>query len=161
MKFAGADWSDAGYVYSGGVNFTHNVASGDPDSSSVLLWTRAQPTQTAAVDVPVCVSYAVYSSADLSGKVLSSGTAYTSYDVDFTVKVLASNLQPLTHYWYQFANCVNSSEVSPVGRAKTAADANASAESVGLQRFAVFSCSNLPFGFFNVRPPFLFYTASC
>ncbi|KZP00675.1 hypothetical protein CALVIDRAFT_594869 [Calocera viscosa TUFC12733] len=149
VKYAGADWSNAEYIYSGSVNFTHSVASGDPDDKSLLIWTRAEPTQIAAVDVPVCVSYAVYTTADASGTPVTSGTAYTSYDVDFTVKVEATGLNALSLYYYQFANCANSTEKSPIGRGRTAPGADTPVDQVGTQRFAVYSCSNLPFGFFN------------
>lgn len=151
VKYAGADWTNAEYIYAGSVNFTHSVASGDPDDKSLILWTRAAPTQVAAVDVPVCVSYAVYTSADASGTAVTSGTAYTSYDVDFTVKVEATGLNALSIYYYQFANCAKPAEKSPIGRGRTAPSADMDAEAVGTQRFAVYSCSNLPFGFFNVR----------
>ncbi len=39
----------------------HSVASGDPYDHSILLWTRAVGVQTAAVDVPICVTYEVFS----------------------------------------------------------------------------------------------------
>ncbi|EJU00869.1 hypothetical protein DACRYDRAFT_80307 [Dacryopinax primogenitus] len=149
VKFGGADWSNADYIYSGSVNFTHSVASGDPDGESFLIWTRAFPAQVAAVDVPVCVSYAVYTTPHASGPPVLKGTAYTSYDVDFTVKVEAKALYALSLYYYQFANCAKPEEKSPIGRGRTAPDANTPAEKVGTQRFAVYSCSNLPFGFFN------------
>lgn len=71
--------------------------------------------------VPVCVSYRVFKSADLSGNPVDSGSAYTSYDVDFTVKVEATNLKADTKYWYQFADCTNAATVSPVGITRTIA----------------------------------------
>lgn len=42
----------------------HSVASGDPYDHSVLLWTRAEPTAEAPVDIPVCVTYKVYTGQD-------------------------------------------------------------------------------------------------
>ena len=42
----------------------HSVASGDPYDYSVLLWTRAEPTAEAPVDIPVCVTYKVYTGQD-------------------------------------------------------------------------------------------------
>lgn len=91
------------------LNFTHGVASGDPYPNSVILWTRAAPmmdddksnvTVSGYVPLynhdvaeyvtvshnPVCVNYKVSSSSKMSDTVYS-GTAYTSSDIDYTVKV--------------------------------------------------------------------------
>lgn len=93
------------------LNFTHGVASGDPYPDSVILWTRISPTQdndksnvtvegTAPLyghetepyvkvsKAPVCVTYKIGTDKDLKN-VANSGTAYTSSDVDYTVKVSA------------------------------------------------------------------------
>jgi len=93
------------------LNFTHGIASGDPYSDSVILWTRVAP-MVASVDsnatvsgyvplynhgpvqnvttAPICVQYKVAKTADFR-EVESSGTAYTSSDVDYTVKVSSPN----------------------------------------------------------------------
>jgi alkaline phosphatase D len=92
------------------LNFTHGVASGDPYEDSVILWTRIAPigsdndksnvTVSGYVDLyshevddfvkaskaPVCVNWKISTGEDLKS-VADSGTAYTSSDVDFTVKV--------------------------------------------------------------------------
>ena len=107
------------------------MASGDPYEDSVILWTRAYPTDPARVDVPVCVKYAVYTDKSASGKAVSSGFAYTSYDVDFTVKVEAKGLSASTVYYYQFQNCAGS-EKSPVGRTRTAPPKDGKVDSVCL-----------------------------
>ncbi|KAH7035020.1 PhoD-like phosphatase-domain-containing protein [Microdochium trichocladiopsis] len=152
------------------LSFTHGVASGDPYPDSVILWTRVAPsTQSDASNVtvegnvpvynhdtqtyieanpyPICVDWAVFECADGSstGKSVSSGKAYTTSDIDYTVKVEAGGLQPFTTYNYQFTIC-DSDKKSPLGRTKTAPTADASVESVKL---AVFSCSNYPNGYFN------------
>lgn len=145
------------------LSFTHGVASGDPWPESVLLWTRIAPskesdasnvtvegtapmynhdTQT-YIDAsanPVCVDWAVYEDADgeSTGDSVSSGKAYTTSDIDFTVKVEACGLKPFTSYRYQFAVC-DSDKKSIIGRTKTAPAAEAEVEQVKL---AVFSCSN-------------------
>ena len=92
----------------------------DPFDSSVILWTRTVPksldgtTLLPDKSLPACVSYRVYTSA-LSGKPVSSGESFTSYDVDWTVKVEATGLKPDTMYFFQFADCTNVQTVSPVG----------------------------------------------
>ena len=98
---------------------------GDPLSDSVLLWTRAVPTNgVPEVDVPVCVSFTIHDNAELSGVPLDSGKGFTTYDVDFTVKFEAKNLKPDSRYWYQFADCANPKTVSPIGATRTLADPN-------------------------------------
>lgn len=93
---------------------------------------------------PVCVEWKVAKDEALE-HVESSGTAYTSSDIDYTVKVEAANLTAWTRYYYQFNIC-GSDKKSPLGRTKTTPHANNYVDKVGL---AVYSCSNFPFGFFN------------
>lgn len=89
--------------------FTHGVASGDPYADSVILWTRAAPTDdndksnvtvsgdvplfnhdtepyVEASDHPACVEWKIATDKCLS-HVVNSGVAYTSSDIDWTVKV--------------------------------------------------------------------------
>lgn len=73
--------------------------------------------------VPVCVAFKIGETADLTKKIVDSGEAFTSYDVDWTVKVEATGLQPDTKYFYQFSDCVTKS-TSPVGATRTIASAN-------------------------------------
>jgi alkaline phosphatase D len=102
------------------LNFTHGVASGDPYEDSVILWTRAAPSSdndksnvtvsgvvalydhdtdefVSKSSSPVCVDWKI-STADDFATVADSGTAYTSSDVDYTVKVEAKKLQAFTTY---------------------------------------------------------------
>ncbi|THH20670.1 hypothetical protein EW146_g707 [Bondarzewia mesenterica] len=122
--FYGADFSNSPFIWSGGLNFTHSVASGDPFDTSVLLWTRAVPMANGSAaqpdqSVPVCVSWEIFNSPSLSGRPVDSGEAFTSYDVDFTVKVEATGLKADTKYWYFFADCTNPSSISPTGATRT------------------------------------------
>ncbi|KAJ8468710.1 hypothetical protein ONZ51_g9467 [Trametes cubensis] len=115
--FYGGDFSASPWIYNGGINFTHSVASGDPFDDSVLLWTRAVPIGSSLPDqsIPVCVSFKIFNNERLSGRPVDSGEAFTSYDVDFTLKVEAKNLKPDTSYWFQFADCTNPKTTSPIG----------------------------------------------
>lgn len=153
------------------LNFTHGVASGDPYSDSVILWTRVAPSSSSdassvtvegpvplynhdtqtyieADPSPICVDWAVFpeGGGDGSTDAIASGKAYTTSDIDYTVKVEAAGLEPFTTYNYQFAIC-GSDVRSSVGRTKTAPSADADVPEV---KFAVFSCSNYPNGYFNV-----------
>ncbi|KAI0372865.1 hypothetical protein BV20DRAFT_990204 [Pilatotrama ljubarskyi] len=150
--FYGGDFSDSPYIYSGGVNFTHSVASGDPFHDSVLLWTRAVPLGLPDQSIPVCVSFKVFDNPELAGRPLASGDAFTSYDVDFTLKVEAKNLKPDTAYWYQFADCTNPANASPVGSTRTISSSDTPAHLVNGGKpltFAVFSCARYQDGYFN------------
>ncbi|KAH8882361.1 PhoD-like phosphatase [Thozetella sp. PMI_491] len=160
--YAASPWSPSQ------LNFTHGVASGDPYEDSVILWTRAAPTTdndrsnrtvsgyvdlythenddfVKASNATVCVEWKIATSKDLKSPV-DSGTAYTSSDIDFTIKVEAKKLKPLTTYYYQFNVC-NSNVSSVLGRTKTL-PAKEGKVPVPI-RLAVYSCSNYPFGFFN------------
>ncbi|KAG6903199.1 hypothetical protein C0995_002742 [Termitomyces sp. Mi166 len=130
---------------------------GDPFDTSVLLWTRAEAISPAGSDalpdqsVPVCVSYKISTSPDLSGEV-DTGSAFTSYDVDWTLKVEATGLKPDTKYYFGFADCTNSSTTSPIGTTRTLASANTPAQHVNGGKplsIAVFSCSQFQAGWFN------------
>lgn len=119
-----------------------DVASNKTVSGYVPLYNHG-PNQTVST-APVCVEFKVAKTSDFA-HVESSGRAYTSSDIDYTVKVEASNLTAWTRYYYQFNIC-DSDKKSPLGRTKTTPDENDYVSKVGL---AVYSCSNFPFGFFN------------
>ncbi|KAI5834905.1 hypothetical protein K523DRAFT_292741 [Schizophyllum commune Tattone D] len=153
--FYGGDFSNSPYVWNGGINFTHSVASGDPYGTSVLLWTRAAPSSEASAQpdqsVPLCVSYKISAQPDLSSP-LDSGSAFTSYDVDFTVKVEATGLPPDSVLYYQFADCTDEGSVSPLGRTRTLPSPDEPADSVNggdPLTLAVYSCSQYQNGYFN------------
>lgn len=76
---------------------------------------------------------------------MSEGRAYTTSDIDYTVKVEAKGLAPFTTYYYRFNVC-GSSNQSPIGRTKTSPTEDDDTTQLGL---AVFSCSNYPTGYFN------------
>jgi alkaline phosphatase D len=115
--------------------FPHGVASGDPLTDRVIVWTRV--FAHSAVDV----SWRVATDPALS-KIVASGTTRTSDVRDFTVKVDVGGLSASTTYYYAFSV---GRELSPVGRTRTLP-----ADGVGRLRLAVVSCSNYPYGFFNV-----------
>jgi alkaline phosphatase D len=122
------------------VVFSHGVASGDPLSDRVILWTRVLAQDSADVrDVPV--SWEVASDAAFAS-IVATGSASARASSDFCVKVDATGLQAGVRYWYRFKAYA---ATSTVGRAKTLPTAN-----VAQVRLAVFSCANYPTGYFNV-----------
>ncbi|KAJ3888700.1 PhoD-like phosphatase-domain-containing protein [Lentinula edodes] len=135
--FYGGDFSNSPTIWKGGLNFTHSdYEQGDPFNTSVLLWTRAVPvspsntTQLPDQSVPACLSFAISTSPDLQGEPIDTGEAFTSYDVDWTLKVEATGLTPDTKYFFQFSDCTNSSSVSPVGTTRTLPSPDTPAEEV-------------------------------
>jgi len=116
--------------------FAHGVASGDPLTDRVILWTRVT-TANAAADV----NWKLATDPGLN-KVVASGAVRTGAARDFTVKVDAGGLDGATTYFYAFESL---GERSPIGRTRTLP-----ADHVERLRLAVVSCANYPDGFFNV-----------
>jgi alkaline phosphatase D len=126
-----------------GVEFREGVASGDPLADRVVLWTRLTVPDRWANSIGALVKFQVAADADF-GKVAAWGLTWSNNNVDWTVKVDVSGLKPNTRYFYRFV--VNGVSVSPVGVTRTLPASTADVEQL---KVAVFSCSNLPFGFFN------------
>ena len=118
--------------------FTHSVASGEPASDAMLLWTRYIPAGDESV-VRLQVELALDPGF---AKVVAGGSVRTGAYRDWTAKVTVDGLKPGTVYWYRFI--APNGDKSPVGRTKTLPVGPAAR--FGL---AVFSCSNLPYGLFN------------
>ena len=115
--------------------FRHGVASGDPDTESVVIWTRILP------DAGITeVGWVVARDENMQG-ILASGISSTSAARDWTVKVLVGNLLPGQVCYYQFSAA---GERSPIGRTRTLAEGHL--DKVGI---ALASCSNYAFGHFN------------
>jgi alkaline phosphatase D len=122
----------------GAKGFTHNVASGEPTSDSMLLWTRYVPAM--GVD-EVGLQVEVALDRDFT-RVVSGGSVRTGAYRDWTVKLTVGGLQPGTTYWYRFV--APDGGKSPLGRTKTLPVGDVDRFGLGL-----FSCSNLPMGWFN------------
>ncbi len=118
--------------------FAHGVASGDPLTDRVVIWTRVTPAP-AGVRRGVRVRWEVRTEAP-TPVVVRSGVVTASADRDFTVKVDVRGLLPGRTYLYRFDA---GGDVSPIGRTLTLpADPPR-------MRLAVVSCSNYPAGYFN------------
>lgn len=119
--------------------FKHGVASGDPLHDRVILWTRISLGLSNQKTVPVHWRIAREPEFDT---VVNEGMTFASDIQDFTVKIDAEGLQAGTTYYYQF-HALGAD--SPVGRTRTLAIGH-----VDKLRIAFTSCSNFPFGYFNV-----------
>jgi alkaline phosphatase D len=123
--------------YPGTVEFRHGVASGDPLSDRVIIWTRVTPGD----EGPIPVNWEIASDSSFAD-ILNSGAFTTDAERDYTVKVDVDNLQSYRSYYYRFF--VNDT-YSVIGRMKTAPVA----DMADRLRFAVVACSNFTFGYFN------------
>ncbi|MFM9829377.1 MAG: alkaline phosphatase D family protein [Sphingomonas sp.] len=117
--------------------FTHAVASGEPGADSVLLWTRYVPTSGDSAHLRAEIS-----ETEDFAKVVSGGVQITGPWRDWTAKITVDGLTPGKAYHFRFV--APDGSFSPVGRTKTLPQGP-----VASFRVAIFSCSNLPFGYFN------------
>lgn len=138
--------------------FYHGVASGDPLSDRVIIWTRitlpfdeitgSQSINIDSInniapilfDTTVTVSWQMATDMAFSN-IVQQGSATTDSSVDYCVKVDVTGLQPDTWYYYRFSN---NGIYSITGRTHTAPVGD-----VDSLRFAIFSCSDYQTGFFN------------
>ncbi len=117
--------------------FTHGVASGEPRQKSVMLWTRFVPDSGDRARL----SWQVSATEDFA-RVSREGEVFAAGEHDHTVKPVAEGLEPGRWYFYRFRAA--DGRFSPVGRTRTLPDGP-----TGLFRIALFSCSNIGFGWFN------------
>ena len=97
--------------------YPEGVASGDPDPSSVILWTR-RPFESGGRRV-LTVEVA---EDDAFRRVVAKASAPVSAESDWTTRVLVGHLKPARVYWYRFTD--GEGNGSRVGRTITAPLAN-------------------------------------
>lgn len=114
--------------------FRHGIASGDPDATSVVLWTRVSSAS------PVIVECQVARDVGFHDIVWSASTPVNA-DRDYTVKLVASRLIPGARYFYRFRV---GNDASPIGQTRTLPVGKL--DRLGI---ALASCSNYAFGHFN------------
>lgn len=115
--------------------FTSGVASGEPSAASVLLWTRfVAPGETR-------LRWEVAEASDFA-RVVAGGDAAAAPERDFCAKAVARGLAPGRWYYYRFVAADGT--ISDVGRTRTLPRGKTERF-----RMAVFSCSNIGFGWFN------------
>lgn len=115
--------------------FTHGVASGEPGANSVLLWTRYAGTR------PTRLRFEMSEGADFA-RIADGGQVVAEPGRDWCAKAVANGLKPGTWYHYRFV--APDGTMSAVGRTRTLPEGR-----TDRFRMAVFSCSNLGFGYFN------------
>src|SRR4051812_6686689 len=93
--------------------YPEGVASGDPESGSIVLWTR-HPT---ADGRDAMLNAEVATDRDFH-HVIAKARAPALAVSDWTCRVLVAGLQPRTVYWYRFTD--SSGQGSRIGRTITA-----------------------------------------
>jgi len=125
--------------------FSLGVASGDPDPSGFVLWTRLAPKPLEGGGMPredVRVEWQVATDEGF-WNVAASGEAAAKHELGHSVHVEVSGLEPERWYHYRFRA---GSEISQAGRAKTAPPAGKTADRV---RFAFASCQHYETGYYT------------
>ncbi|WP_162895006.1 alkaline phosphatase D family protein [Rhizobium terrae] len=128
-----------------GAGFPFSVASGDPTSDAVVLWTRlarAVDDLTPVAAGPVEVEWIVASDEKMSD-VVRRGIGIARPEFGHSVHVDVEGLQPDRSYWYAFRL---GGEISPVGRTRTLPSALAPHSRF---RFNVVSCQHWENGYFD------------
>lgn len=126
--------------------FSLGVASGDPTSTGVVLWTRLapKPLEPAGGLPPEQIDVRWEIGTDESMKeVVLRGTAVATPQLGHSVHVEVEGLQPDRWYWYRFRA---GDAQSPVGRTRTMPVATATPEKL---RFAFASCQHYEQGLFT------------
>src|SRR5690348_3456590 len=100
-------WREARNLYPEG------VASGDPDSNSVILWTR-RPFESGGRQLLTLE----VASDEAFRKVIAEAPAPVSAESDWTTRVLVGGLKPSRTYWYRFTDPDGNG--SRIGRTRTA-----------------------------------------
>ena len=116
--------------------FRHGVASGDPDATGVVLWTRVTTDTPGEIELVCELAH----DPDFA-RVFRRIPTTTGPEQDYTAKLLAEGLEPGGTLYYRFRL---GEAVSPVGRARTLPQGPL--DRLGI---ALASCSNYAFGFFN------------
>jgi alkaline phosphatase D len=117
--------------------FALGVASGMPDTTSVVLWTRIMGTDGRSVQR---VRWELADDAAFA-RIVRSGTALARPEDAYSVHVEADQLSPGRWYFYRF---MVGDVVSPAGRTRTMPAGDA-----GTFRFGLGSCQNYQHGYFS------------
>ncbi len=115
--------------------FTHAVASGEPSASSVLLWTRYVGSGDTRLTCEISRSMDFRETVG-GGEVIASAAS------DYCVKITVGGLPADSWLYYRFI--APNGDISAIGRTRTLPKNDIAQFGIGL-----FSCSNLPFGWFN------------
>jgi alkaline phosphatase D len=118
--------------------FYHGVASGDPLSDCVIIWTRLSDYVGASVPV----SWQMATDTNFAN-IVNSGNANADSVNDYCVKVDVTGLLPNTYYYYRFQK---DNRNSLIGRTHTLPVGD-----IDSVRFALMSCQSYEAGYYNAH----------
>ena len=116
--------------------FYHGVASGDPLTDRVIIWTRVTPNRNHDIDVNWMISNDV-----LFKNIIKSGKVIASNRHDYTVKIDVVGLLTDTRYYYRF-NALGASSITGITKTMPS-------ENVDSLKFVILTGSNYEHGYFN------------
>lgn len=148
--------------------FPFGVASGDPTSKSIILWSAVVPKNSSVEAIPLLLEYVIsptelideaqWVSLFTPNTTQTLGTFVAMRSRDYTIKVDLGNeelykgvqfnqgkIAPLAPNQFVYFRFVAGEFKSRIGRSKTLP-----AGKVNSCKYAVTSCSNLPAGYFSV-----------
>lgn len=148
--------------------FSWSVASGDPTTDSVILWTRVNPEryrETIALEYEVAINNDKFkfpgTNDDLNQYFIKKGTKEDTVvlqgtvpasefgeNADYTVHINLKGLEPNKSYFYRFIykDDSNNNVYSPIGRCRTLPNADTPLDKLSL---AVLTCNDYSTGYFN------------
>lgn len=118
--------------------FYHGVASGDPLSDAVIIWTRISPL---GPDDSLMVYWEMATDSVFT-VIIAADSTLTDSTSDWTVKLDVTGLNANTTYYYRFHDAIGNTSMT--GRTRTAPVGQ-----VNELKFAVASCSSVFSGYFN------------
>ena len=120
--------------------FPQGVASGDPTPGGVMLWTRVTGAEGDSAVIPLVTQ--ISTTPDFA-EVIAERSITATPESDHTVRILVSDLEPDTIYYYRFRAGADVS--APLGRTRTAPlpDADRSV------RLAFASCQSYEGGYYH------------
>lgn len=125
--------------------FKLGIASGDPRSDGVVLWTRLAPDPFNRESLPpevIAIDWELATDPKMEW-VVQRGVGYARPEFGHAVHVEVRDLEPGRQYWYRFRT---GGEVSEIGRTVTAPVLGAPLERL---RFAFASCQHYEQGYFT------------
>lgn len=125
--------------------YPQGVASGDPEPTSVILWTR-RPSDGQA---PVALTCEIAEDAAFR-RVVAATPVDARPEIGWTARVLAGGLKPSTEYFYRFTETNGAG--SRIGRTLTAP----AADDPRPVRFTFVSCQNVNYGAQNAYRRMIF-----
>lgn len=143
--FIGHAWAQSARPF-GADPFSLGVASGDPDASSVVLWTRLAPAplepNSGMTPTAVPVDWEIAEDEKMQ-RVVKRGTAEARPEDGHSLHIIADGLTPNRPYWYRF---MTGGAESRIGRTRTLP-----APGILPDRFrlAVGGCQRIEHGYFT------------